>query len=81
MSKNRADVEYYVPGRKRRVASSTKAVSDFLAILHEQNPTATILELHSMITDRRQFIRFPEAIAVLEAHINSGHGAHVPNWK
>jgi len=32
--KNYKDVEYYVPGRKRRIAGSTKAASDFLAIVH-----------------------------------------------
>lgn len=30
--KNYKDVEYFVPGRKRRVAGSTKAVSDFLSL-------------------------------------------------
>lgn len=79
--KNHADVEYFVPGRKRRVAGSTKAVSDFLAILHEQNPAATISELHSLITDKRKFIRFPEAIAVLEEHIDLGYGSLIPDWR
>ena len=36
--KNHKDVEYRVPGRKSRVAGSTKATSDFLAAVHEEHP-------------------------------------------
>lgn len=79
--KNYADVEYYVPGRKRRVAGSTKATSDFLALVHEQHPTETIAQLRTRLTDRTQFIFQPEAVAVLDAHIAIGQGNRVPNWR
>ena len=79
--KNHKDVEYHVPGRKRRIAGSTKAASDFLAIVHEENPTATIAQLREIITDKTRYIREPEAVAVLVAHIAAGYGDHVPNWR
>lgn len=79
--KNCKDVEYYVPGRKRRIAGSTKATSDFLAIVHEENPTATIAQLREIITDKTRYIRKPEAVTVLAAHIAAGYGDHVPNWR
>lgn len=79
--KNHADVEYYVPGRKRRVAGSTKATSDFLALTHEEHPTATISELREIITDKTKFIIDPDAVAVLDAHIKAGCGGRVPNWR
>ena len=79
--KNYKDVEYYVPGRKRRIAGSTKATSDFLAIVHKENPTATIAQLREIITDKTRYIREPEAVAVLAAHIAAGYGDHVPNWR
>ncbi len=79
--KNYKDVEYYVSGRKRRVSSSTKAVSDFLAIVHEENPTFTIRQLRDLLTDRSRYIPDHEAIGVLDAHIKAGYGDHVPNWR
>ena len=48
--KNYKDVEYFVPGRKRRIAGSTVATRDFLAIVHEEHPTATIAQLRAIIT-------------------------------
>lgn len=79
--KNHKDVEYYVPGRKSRVAGSTKATSDFLAIVHQENPAATVSMLWEIITDKTRFIRNPEAVEVLDAHIKAGYGNHVPNWR
>ena len=79
--KNHKDVEYYVPGRKRRIAGSTKATSDFLAMLHETYPTLTIAQLREVITDRSKYIIFPEAIEVLDAHIEAGYGDRVPGWR
>ncbi len=32
--KGHADVEYYAPGRKRRVAGSTASTNAFLVIVH-----------------------------------------------
>lgn len=79
--KNLKDVEYYVPGRKRRVAGSTKATSDFLALVHEDNPTLTVSQLRELITDKTKFILSPEAVAVLDAHIKVGYGNYVPAWR
>lgn len=79
--KNHTCVEYYVPGRKRRVAGSTKATSDFLAMVHKLNPAATISQLYALITDRSQWLPNPEATAVLEAHISAGYGNHIPDWR
>ncbi len=36
------DVEYHVPGKKRPVAGSTVATSDFLAVVHDLHPVATV---------------------------------------
>ena len=79
--KNHMDVEYYVPGRKRRVAGSTKATSDFLVMIHQEHPTATISQIREIITDKSKYILEPDAVAVLDAHIKAGHGAHIPNWR
>ena len=79
--KNYKDVEYFVPGRKRRIAGSTVATRDFLAIVHEENPTATIAQLREIITDKTQYIRNPEAVEVLAAHIAAGYGDRIPDWR
>lgn len=79
--KNHKDVEYYVPGRKKRIAGSTRATSDFLAIMHQDRPTLTIRQLRELISDRTRYIPDPEAIEVLDAHIKAGHGDHVPDWR
>jgi len=79
--KNHVDVEYHVPGRKRRVAGSTKATSDFLAIVHLDHPAATISQLREIITDKTKFIISPDAVAVLDAHIRAGYGDYIPNWR
>lgn len=78
--KNHKDVEYHVPGRKRRIAGSTRATSDFLALVHLDHPTFTISQLREIITDRTQFILNPEAVAVLDAHTEAGYGNHIPAW-
>lgn len=79
--KNFKDVEYFVPGRKRRITGSTKATSDFLAAVHEEHPAATIAELREIITDRTRYILEPDAVAVLDAHIQAGHGGNIPDWR
>ncbi len=84
MSKRRGglgDVEYHVPGKKRPVAGSTVATSDFLAVVHDLHPAATIAQLRSILTDRSQWLPNPDAIAVLDAHIKAGCGDYVPNWR
>lgn len=79
--KNYKDVEYFIPGRKRRIAGSTRAVSDFLSIIHEDYPTLTIKQIRELISDCARYIPDPEAIAVLDAHIEAGYGDHIPNWR
>lgn len=79
--KNYKDVEYFIPGRKRRIAGSTRAVSDFLSIIHEDYPTLTIKQIRELISDCTLYIPDPEAIAVLDAHIEAGYGDHIPNWR
>jgi len=66
--KNHKDIEYFVNGGKRRVAGSTKAVNDFLVIIHEENPTFTVRQLRDLITDRSQYamMRIPTYIWWLE---------------
>lgn len=72
---------YHVPGRKRPVAESTVATGHFLAIVHEDHPTATISQIREIITDKRKFILDPEAVAVLDAHIEAGYGDQILNWR
>lgn len=79
--KNHKDVEYFVPGRKRRVAGSTKAINDILVMAHETYPTFTILQLREVMSDSRKYIIFPEALEVLDAHIKLGYGDYVPDWR
>ena len=79
--KGHTDVEYYVPGRTRRVTGSTIATSNFLAVVHQMNPTATISQLYDIITDRSQWFPNPEAITVLESHISAGYGGYIPDWR
>lgn len=79
--KNQKDVAYYVPGRKRQVAGSTKSTSDFLALVHEEYPMATVAELRGIVTDKRRFLTNPEAVDVLDAHIRTGHGGLIPDWR
>lgn len=79
--KNHKDIEYYVPRRKKRIAGSTQSTSDFLAIVHMDNPTFTIRQLRELITDRTRYILYPEAVEVLDAHIKAGYGDHIPTWR
>lgn len=53
----------------------------FLVMVHEENPAATIVQLKQIITDKRKFILFPDAVAVLDAHIKAGYGNSVPDWR
>ena len=79
--KNHADAEYYVKGRKKRIAGSTVAVKDFLVVLHEENPAFTIRQIRELITDRSRYIPNNEAVEVLDVHIKAGYGDYVPEWK
>lgn len=79
--KNHKDVEYHVHGRKRRVAGSAVATNDFLVSVHQTHPGATLSQLRELITDKTKYILEPDAVAVLDAHINIGFGDHVPDWR
>ena len=79
--KNHKDVEYYVSGRKRRIAGSTIAVRDYLALIHEENPGLTIRQIKELITDGSRYIVDMEAVEVLDAHIKAGYGDIIPSWK
>lgn len=79
--KSFVSVEYYVPGRKRRVAGSTQATSDFLAMIHQEQPSATISQLREMVADKSKYVIGPAALAVLDAHIKAGYGAYIPEWR
>lgn len=71
---------FYMIKRKKPIAESTSATSRFLAIVCEQNPTLTIQEIRDLITDKTQYIYNPEAVAVLDKHIEKGYGKCIPNW-
>lgn len=79
--KNHQDAAYYVPGKKRKVAGSTTAIRDFLAIIHEDNPALTVAQLRALLLDRDKYIFSPGAIAVLDAHIKAGYGDWIPAWR
>ena len=83
---DRWDVHYYIRDRKYKrgykiIAGSTKATNDLLVIVHEEYPNFTVNQLKTLLTDRRQFIYNPEAVAVLDAYIKAGWGNQIPNWK
>ena len=79
--KNHKDVEYYVKGRKKRITGTTKATSDFLAIVHETHPDLTISELLDLISNKNQYILNPEAVEILQEHVKLGFGGEIPAWK
>lgn len=74
------DVSYHVPGRKKALTRSTKATSDFLALVHQQYPNETIAQLRGRITNRSYYLPNPEAIQILDEHIKAGYGTKIPNW-
>lgn len=74
------DVQYWAPGHKKPITGSTKATSDFLAVVCGEHPEASIGELRALITDRSRYILEPEAVAVLDAYIKCGYGGFVPHF-
>ena len=72
---------FYVDRKKKPIAESTEATNDFLVMVHEMNPEATVLQLKELITDRNKFILNPEAVEVLDAYIEAGEGDKVPRWR
>ena len=67
------DVEWHVPGKKTPIAYSTRAASDLIEALAEDNPTATISELLGKVTYD------VEAKKVLQQYIDAGYGDQVAN--
>lgn len=78
---------WYAPAKRkgkspvRKVSESTTATGDFLALVHEMHPTATIGQIREIITDKRQFIFEPEAVKVCDDYIKAGCANNVPNWR
>lgn len=81
--KLRKDVQFFLHTKKRKtpIYGTTKATSDFLALVHADNPEMAISQLHRLLTDETKFIREPEAIACLEAYMQKGEQNVIPNWE
>jgi len=62
------DVEYTITDRKMPIAYSTRATSDLIEALSDDNPTATISELKDLV-DYDQ-----EAKKVLQQYVDAGYG-------
>lgn len=86
-SKNYKGVQYHVrcKGKSKRpykvIASSTLPTSKFLAIVSAENPDMTIVQLRQLLLDKTKYLYNPEAVSVLDAHINAGYGDCVPTWE
>lgn len=68
---NSADVEWTIPNHKKPIAYSTRATSDLIETLSENNTKATISEIRNMINYD------VEAKKVLDAYINNGFGNQI----
>lgn len=75
------DVEYHVFGKKRPVAGSSVATSDFLAAVQDLHPTATIDQLRAILSDRSQWLPNLDVLATLDAHIEAGYGSYISHWR
>lgn len=64
--RSKGDVEWYMPGRKRPIAYSTKAASDLIVALSQD--CITVQEVYDCITYDI------EAKNVLKAYIEKGYG-------
>lgn len=62
------DVEYTIPDKKKPIAYSTRATSDLIETLSDDNPTATISELKDLVNYD------VEAKKVLQQYIDAGYG-------
>ena len=69
-TKIKGDVSWTVPGRKRPIAYSTRAVSNLIAVLAKEYG-GTILELQARILYDR------DAKAILQAYIDRGYGNQI----
>lgn len=79
----KGDVAFYSPNSKRKspIVYSTKATSDFLAIVASMNTDATVQELREILTDKTKWILNTEAVKVCDAYIEKGFGTWVPQWR
>lgn len=79
----KGDVEFYPPvkNRKKPIAYSTKATSDFLVLVASLNPRMNIRELRDVLTDKEKWILDPDAVKVCDAYIEKGYGDYVPVWR
>lgn len=57
------------------------ATNDFLVMVHKENSASTKWQLRGLATDRKEYILFPEAVEVLDAHVKNGSGDRVPEWR
>ncbi len=65
------DVEWHVPGKKKPIAYSSKATSDLIEALAEENPSATIREIFGKVNYD------VEAKKVLQQYMDAGYGDQV----
>ncbi len=65
------DVEWRVPGKKKPIAYSSKATSDLIKALTEENPSATIREIFGKVNYDA------EAKRVLQQYMDAGLGGQV----
>lgn len=78
------DCAYYVPtktnkNKEKVIAYSTKAASDLLGLLCEENPDKIICELKEILIT--EYIPDHESIMVLDKHIECGYGDLIPRWR
>lgn len=79
----KGDVEFYPPvkNRKKPIAYTTKATSDFLVLVASFYPGANVTELRDRLMDKTQWILNPDAVQVCDAYIEKGYGDYVPEWR
>lgn len=77
----RNDVEYYVRGRKKPIAYSTKATSDFLVMISKQHPNMTIAEIRKELADSNKWIPNYEAIAVIDKYLEYESEDYIPVFR
>lgn len=65
-ARRKGDVQWYLPGKKRPIAYSTKAASDLIVVLSQDG--STIQEVHDRITYD------VEVRKILEIYIEKGYG-------
>ena len=65
------DVEWHIPGKKKPIAYSSKATSDLIEALAEENPSATIREIFGKVNYD------VEAKKVLQQYMDAGYGDQV----